>query len=232
MRNIRPSKANTQIVKPFAIIVACGLMVLAGCQNPTQPPNVAENLTGTLSLAIGTQGVGRTIMPSITEDCFNKVRLWFVDGDDAENYLPYKIWDGEPITLAAGTTWSLRATAYLNGESGDPQKAAESNLYTGIAVTPGTAGSAPLAVMLRPIAEGQGTFRWSIGFPEGVTGAEMKIQRIDWDGAGNEVAGENKFDEDFDLDDPGVLCENERLAGFYPLPSGTYRVFLTLTKGS
>ena len=232
MINIRPSNANTQIAKLFAIIAACGLMVLAGCQNPTQPPNVAENQTGTLSLTIGTQGIGRTIMPEIGDGSFYKVKLWFVDGDDAENYLPYKIWEGKPITLAAGTTWNLRATAYLNDEAGDPQKAAQSIQYTGIVVTPGASNPEPLAVTLRPIAEGQGTFRWSIGLPKGVTGAEMKIQRIDWDGAGNEVAGEIKFDEEFDLDDPGVLCENERLAGFYPLPSGTYRVFLTLTKGS
>jgi len=178
MRNIRPPKGTAQMAKIFAIIAACGLLVLAGCQNPTQPPNVAENLTGTLSLTIGTQGIGRTIMPSITEYCFSKVRLWFVDGDDAENYLAYKIWDGDLITLAAGTIWNMHATAYLNDDTGVAQKAAESVLYTGIEVSPGATDPEPLAVTLRPIAGGSGTFRWSIGFPEGVTGGKWKSRGL------------------------------------------------------
>jgi len=229
MRNIRPPKVSTQIAKLFAIIAACGLMVLAGCQNPTQPPSVAENQTGTLSLTIGTQRIGRTIMPEIGDGCFDKVRLWFVDDDDAENYLPYKIWDGNPITLAAETTWSLRATAYLNDEEGDSQKAAQSIQYTGIVVTPWATEPEPLAVTLRPITGEPETFRWNIGFPEGVTGAKIEVRRIDWDRNENEVA----IGTPFNLVDTDVLCdEYGRLAGSYSLPFGTYRVFLTLTKGT
>jgi len=58
----------------------------------------------------------------------------------------------------------------------------------------------------------------------------MEIQRIDWDEAGNEIAVGPPIEKN--LADPKVLCGNGKLAGSYSLPSGTYRVFLTLTKGS
>jgi len=214
-------------IRMAAMLAAVAALVLAGCRNPVQPPCVVETQTGTLSLTITTQGPGRTIMPPLkTGDCFYKVRLWFVDGGG--NALDPKTWDGLPIMLAVGTTWSMTATAYLNAADEDP--VAASVEYSDIELFAGE--TEPLTVTLRPIARGSGMFRWSIGFPPGADRARLEVDSIGWDEAGNEIPGENDgFDRDFDLADPAVLCGDGRLCGYDDgLYSGTYRVILTLTK--
>jgi len=217
MTNIRPPKGA---IRAASLLAAIAALVLAGCQNPTQPPNVAGNETGALSITIGTQAPGRAIMPTITGDCFDGIRLWFVESANPDNALPYKTWDGGPVVLQAGIAWDMRVTAYLYNGEGQPQKAAESLLYTGIEVP------ASRAITLRPIARGQGTFHWDLTLPQSTVSAEMEAWRIiAWDDSGNETLGEYPcWSETLDLAD---------LAGPGPveLDSGTYRVFLTLSNG-
>ena len=215
MRNIRPIKGITRLASLLAI---CGLLVLAGCRNPTQPSIATEN--GTLSLTIEMQSTERAIMPTTTIP-YDEIRLSFADSRNPGNTLS-RIWGEDPVTLPVGT-WDMRATAYLKDAEGDPTlEMARSVWIRGIVVAPGQTTTLSETVTLLPIPEGEGMFRWDIGFPASAVRAEMEVREIDGDGYENETP---YWYDDFDLTDPEL---DGTLAGETPLPAGTYRFFLTL----
>jgi len=166
MRNIRPIKC---IIRVASLLAMFGLFALAGCQNPMQRPVVATE-DGTLSLVIETQGRERAIMPTITMNDFSRIRLSFADSANPASPI-YRDWDNAPVSLPAGT-WDMRATAYLDDAA--TVEAARSALIPGIAVIPGQTATLADPVILLPIPQGQGTFRWSIGFPASAVRAKWK----------------------------------------------------------
>jgi len=206
-----------------AILLAAFLLpILSGCQSPLEPRNEAETIavTGTLSLSINGHFLGRTIQPDISWDDFNGHNLWFVDSDDANNTFT-RSWDGSNIELYVGT-WNMHITAYLNDGQGIPRKAVRSIWYKDIEILSGETVSHD--AMLFPIAEGQGTFAWEIGFPENAVSARMEITRVDEYGSGNEYPC---LEKDFDLAD-----YDDTLAGYYDLGAGMYRVVFSLYNGT
>jgi len=173
-----------------ATILATAILLaaLTGCQNPLnqrqQPP--AEGGTGTLSLTIERQGIGRTILPN-WPDQVARFRLDLEPGTgcDADNDpIPGVIWNYDPeYGTVVGTVddipaglWNLRVTAYiLAGETHRAIAVGYVENYFQISADEET----PVSVSLRPLREGTGTFRWNIGFPANVYEAHMTITPVD-----------------------------------------------------
>ena len=128
MRNMQTLKGNgrmacARIAKAFALALVAGLLlVLPGCQNPTQSPNVAERNdgTGTLSLSIGRQDLARTPTvrpPALSLDTFSSFELAFTPrsaGAATTITWGQGVTSGE-ITLSAGT-WDLLITAFVGDD--------------------------------------------------------------------------------------------------------------------
>jgi len=161
--------------KALASLFAAGLFlaVLAGCQNPTQPHNVAETepgpAMGKLALTIN-EGIQRTIRPDdMGADDFDYFTLRIrAAGNHAETH--DLVWDGEGYVGIYAGVWDMRVTAHIGGGI-----AAESGWYYDISVTAGETISR--SIMLAPIlvGDGQGTFSWDVGFPAGATRAGMTL---------------------------------------------------------
>jgi len=175
MRNIQLPKGKWHKAGAFALLLACSslLLLLPGCRNVMDPPQDATG-TGTLSLAIDSQGVGRTILPDISIDDFVSFDLLFTPQSGGGGFLV--TWGGG---AGAGTgtipldarTWDLHVTAFLSGGA-----AAEGSLE-GIVVPLG--GTVYGSVALVPIPGGTGTFSWDISFDADIRFARMAIERDD-----------------------------------------------------
>ena len=158
--------------KALAPLFAAGLflVVLAGCQNPMQPPAVNEQTPqmGTLELTIN-EGIQRTIRPDdIAVNDFDGFTLWFRATAD-HDYTFEVNWDGAGTVSLPPGEWDLRITAYLDGG-----EAANSDWYA-ITVVGGETVSQSIA--LAPIFDGYGTgvFAWDIEFPENAAFARMEL---------------------------------------------------------
>jgi len=211
--------------RPLAILLAPFLLlILSGCRNPFESQHEVEPAvdTGILSLTIKDHSLGRTIQPDISWDDFNGLNLWFVDSDDIHNTFSIS-WDGSNVELYAGT-WNLRVSAYLNDVQGVPREAARSIWYKDIEIL--SRETVSHYVMLFPIAEGEGTFAWEIGFPAVAVFARMEITQVDEDGNGNEYPC---MEREFDLNNYNY---GGTLIGYYNLGAGMYRVVFSLYNGT
>ena len=171
---------NMQTLKTTGLVLA--LLILAGCQNPFQPPSEpsATGDTGTLSLSIGRQGAARTITPGTMND-FVRFNLDFVSSTLCHrNNVPYRTYWTEnangTVELDVGV-WDLTVTALVQDPDGGPHVEAATGNLSGIVIT----GNEPAtgSVMLAPIPNYMGTFSWNIGF-DGVNiiTARMEITQI------------------------------------------------------
>ena len=211
----------------WGALVAGSLLVLLGCQGPFEPYDAteADAGTGTLSLTIGRQGVGRTIMPEIELGDFVEFRLMFIAGPNNGNGNFSRIWTRNGNTCGLGTvsgtigvhagTWDLHVTAYLASSGNAAPRQAASGILEGIEIASGETVDGN--VRLFPITQGTGTFSWDIDFPENVVRVELGITNISNTGASavpainfNVPDGETKW------------------AGQTELPAGRYRVTFTL----
>ena len=188
MRNLQSIKAGRQASSIFAVLVAVGsLLFFGGCRNALQSSGTGANnaTTGSLSLTIDKQGVGRTILPEIEMSDFVEFYLEFVarsehNADFSENW--GDIFSGTvtvTVELNEGI-WDLYVTAFLPGEDehGQPTIVEAARGSTRDITVPSgetIAGS----VVLFPIAEGRGTFGWDITIPASAVTARMEITRID-----------------------------------------------------
>jgi len=190
-------KANVIAV----LLVAIGLLFLPGCRNPFGRQDAAG--AGVLSLTIGGQAVGRTIMPediSVNDIARYEFEFTAVNPPGGDNFTIVftKNDDGHWTADRGGTswhgtnmarieldegTWNLTVTAFLDREGGGGYVVARGSL-AGIAVLPGETVAGNLALF--PIADtgggGQGTFCWEIGFSAYVTAVSMEIMRVYADG--------------------------------------------------
>ena len=214
-------------VPPAALLGAVLLLaVLTGCQNPMQqnePPT--EGRTGTLSLTIERQGVGRTILPDWPENVA-KFRLDFEPSNDCDTVndpKPDLIWRYNPVDgEVSGTVadipaglWDLSVTAYVPyGSSYRP--IAEGRVEDSFRIY---ADEETLAgVTLRPLRDGVGTFRWNISIPDGLNLDEGWMEISDADE--NQAAPERLY---FEGGTPTIDLADER-----PMPAGQYRVVVML----
>ena len=194
MKTVSMQKAKGRSVQILLTIAACAALLLPGCRNPAEPgqphdaPGQAEAAppagTGTLSLAIGARGAGRTILPGTTRHDFVSFRLDFSPAPEcglgntgtSEYQHRDSLTDGAAeLELNAGT-WNLGVTAFLERAEGERLEAASGSL-AGIKVPPG--GTVEGGVTLYPIRAGRGGFAWAITFEQNITAAYMLITRID-----------------------------------------------------
>ena len=156
MRNTQTPSGRGKAGILALLIALCILMVVSGCQNPTQ---LAEAGTGTVSLTIGGRTAVRTIMPDISLDDFVRFDLVFAPTPGSENTNPpVEIsWeDGVSsgrIDLEEGS-WSLTVTAFLPGNV-----AMASGGMTGFWISAGEVVSANIT--LSPITGAGGMGRFS-----------------------------------------------------------------------
>jgi len=213
MKNIQPPKGKLHGANAFALLLACSLLLLLpGCRNVLDPPQGTAG-TGSLSLAIDSQGVGRTILPDISLDDFDSFSLFFFHRNTGVGHTI--VWADrsfDTIPLTAGT-WDLQVSAYLSGG------AAAAGSIEGIVVPMG--GTAYGSVQLLPIPGGTGTFSWDISFADDIVYARMGI----WQVFGHDS---ESFWGDFHFVDylwGNTLSSNP---GYANMDAGQYRVLFTL----
>jgi len=221
MKNIQPTKTYRRWVNVFApLFAACFLLLLPGCRNLLEPPEVAETRTGTLSLTISGHGVARTITPESWPNDFVEFVVKLIAGGDAEPTYTIPLTDhSSTVELSAGT-WDLRITAYRDNGNGQATRPAATYSREGIEVSPGA--TVRVDATLFPIAEGSGTFRWNINLHEDLVIATVGIEIMRVDGSGVPYA--EPYWEGF-LE----IAEDGTLTGYRELPSGRYLVVFTLT---
>jgi len=212
MGNMQTRKRDTNMAGIFpkanALALLLAVLSLSGCRNPFELQNTAGNEPaepGILSLTIGRQGLGRTIMPESWLDKSYIVRFdfHFVTADPYGNEYrivilekdPYGTWvdaDGEVWLDGLGTarielgegTWNLTVTAFRYRGGGETHAMARGNL-NGILVLSGETVVGDVALFPNANAGGQGTFCWEITFSTDVAMVSMEIMRFDVDIDGN-----------------------------------------------
>ena len=212
-----PNAIKVSILNQAFFFVLFSLLFFS-CRNVMEPPRGAltETGTGILSLTIGEQGAGRTILPKTILDDFVKFDLDFIAKSPSNTNFS-KNWTSGAGTIALDAgTWDLLVSAYLDDGEGGYLKAAEGKL-DGIAVPSGKtiAGNIPLY----PITVGQGTFSWNIAYPGNVSAASMEIIRLD--------APATPYQQTFYFTGATAVDKNDSLT----LDSGQYRVIFRLSNG-
>jgi uncharacterized protein YjdB len=206
-----------QNAKLLFLIASLGLFIFSGCPNPIQYASWTDDAqTGTISLIIA-QGSARAIMPSVGLDDFDRFEFTFTPGTGVpagiQAYTKSVNDTSAPINimLAAGT-WHLVATAFIG------ELIVARSVGQDVIITAGQNIGAQ--VLLRPIPEGTGTFRWNINFPEIVSEADIEV----WDALeGNKTAATPVRTMTLTIDNEGIS------KGYiYDLPSGEYIVVFKL----
>jgi len=210
MKHLLNGKALYGAVK-VAATIAVGLMVLAGCRNPLDSRfNQREEIpsgTGTLALTVNERGAGRTIMPALPGGDYRFFLEFECETGVNENF--GASWNGQALIELQAGRWLLRVTSYI--PQGNERLYMARSGWVPIEVAPGVIVEEN--IMLVPLAEGYGTFRWDFGFSANVATAGMRVERID--------GGTPAFDRNFTLAVAGA-------AGVESLPVGVYRVTFTL----
>ena len=210
---IKKKKAITRM-GIFFIFIA---FFIVNCRNSFELPlaKTPKTETGTLTLVIGGQGTGRTILPLTILDDFIYFKLDFIAQSEGNSNFS-RTWANSSgtIDLNAGV-WDLFVTAYL-GSNEEPLEAAKGRLE-GISVSSGNVESG--AIPLYPILTGRGIFRWNISYPENVTGASMEITRV------NEET--NFYQEIFYFTGETAIGKS----GSLELDAGQYSLAVTLSSG-
>jgi len=172
-------------MKTLKLLVACvcGLLVLSGCQNPLQRPQVAGDAgMGILLLSLDRPGA-RTILPDFdfAVGDFYGFELAFENADDPgdtrlETFARGDLEDGVfTLALPVGS-WNLIVTAFLP----DAVAAARGSSANPVEITQG--GFTPVAVELFPIDDGDdpGTFGWVIAFPNVENAYRLRLRIWPW----------------------------------------------------
>jgi hypothetical protein len=169
-------------LKPLCLGIIVGIAVLAGCQNPFEPPKEisASQGKGRVEVSIGgiddaaTPGYARTIAPDAAElNNFTKYTLSFTGPTGTDPVSDVVITSGRSHSLELGLgDWTITAV----GSTGT-----EDDGYVDIATGSGTVtvsshNNAALTILLGPNPSGaQGTFSYSVTVPSGLSTAEFKI---------------------------------------------------------
>jgi alpha-tubulin suppressor-like RCC1 family protein/uncharacterized protein YjdB len=157
-------------------------LIFSGCPDPVTPGETSANAApanmGYFSLSIGGGGASRTIMPVMPAQTSLYYKLEFYQSNTTTNLKTIGPVSNEnlstPVLLEAGT-YDLVVRAYKD-ETGT-QKTAESE-KTVIVITSGA--TTTKSVELKPITatgSGQGTFKWTISYPDDVSFASMTIAK-------------------------------------------------------
>ena len=221
----------------FALLLAAfALLSLSGCRNPFGPGGTDEGgptRTGILSLTIGGQGLGRTIMPEIwPENDIVRFEFEAVPYPGTGDPIPLMVltrdpgtpWPNDPgmteIELHAGT-WNLYVTAFVAGGGGESYAVARGSLENIVVLSGETVVG---NVVLFPVANigGRGTFFWEIVFSADIAGVDMEIMQFGVDTYGNSTTIPYQGPFPLNLDYSGTATDS-----LY-LDVGLYLVVFTL----
>ncbi|MCL2244411.1 MAG: leucine-rich repeat domain-containing protein [Treponema sp.] len=221
--NEKTGKGKIFILNSFLISII-SFFIFSGCPDIFRQPDIInDNGNGAVLLYINGEKSARTIMPDISMDDYIEFKLDFT-AKTAGNSNFSITWTGSSgsVELSAGT-WELVITAFLAGENQQSVEAAKSKTET-IAVASGSV--VPADIVLFPIENGSGKYKWNISFNYSFKNAVMEIWRRN--------AGANTFTL---LNDKTVkLIENNitqtlNLENEVTLDAGEYRVDFILSNG-
>jgi len=199
-----------------ALLLAAGLLSLAGCRNALHPPSSPEvqppeieAATGYLSLTIGRTRAGAFLADVEIDGFDDLIFVLYLDHENpVKGILTIWDWDGNQIDGLEAGQWTLTITALRPDFAGDNHVAvAQTYQPLSFYVFPG--GITAVAAFLVPVPGGTGWFTWQLSFYlDGI--ASMTLRDID-----------------------GVPFVNNRYlspddSGYLELPAGQYRVYLTL----
>jgi uncharacterized repeat protein (TIGR02543 family) len=202
------------------LLVICYLLFVFGCSNfyDVIQKDSASKGTGSFSLVVE-RGNGRTILPDTPSlDNFAVYTLVFTSLDGMEQTFDKTNGNlSSPINLDIGT-YNMEVTAYL--DTGKTQPAAIGRLH-GITIEAET--NVTRGVTLQALIDsGNGSFRWDIDFPSGLSEANITITPL------NPAAGTTEQTLYFE----GVENKTPQTgkSGSVDLSTGYYRVLFTLVK--
>ena len=200
----------------FTLLFVLFSLIFGSCQNPVDSPKAIINEAGkgTLVLAIGEDGAGRTILPATMLDDFSSFTLDFTARSQGNTNFS-RTWNSSSGTVELNVgTWDITVTAYLNSGEGEPREAARGELKGIVVPSGGVTGVVPLY----PVTTGQGTFSWNIDYPASITEASMTITRI----------GNTSYESTFYFTGgETIIAKNGSIA----LEAGQYSVVLKLSNG-
>jgi hypothetical protein len=156
-------------------------LFFSACQNPIDQLKVEESPPagkGYFSLSIDGTIMGRTILPKTVQSAFAIYTLEFYDADTiTDDFVTVvRTYDdlSDPIILDPGT-YDVYVNAYMDAEK---NKLAARGELKNVPINSG--GTTAQMVTLEPLAdgEGEGIFRWEIGYPITVNEASMTITRL------------------------------------------------------
>ncbi|MCL2444237.1 MAG: InlB B-repeat-containing protein [Treponema sp.] len=171
-----------------SLIFLAALLVILSCQNHFEAQLYPEG-KGSFLLRIS-DNASRTIIPEEIKDLvvgnFTSYRLEFFQAGTTTNPEVFNRINSNlssPIELDAGI-WSLRVSGYITGIT---EPVAQGWLFD-IVINAGQTTVGGL-VTLTPIAvgEGEGTFKWQIEFPAGISNASMTITPLNENGTPEET---------------------------------------------
>ena len=174
MKNINRLYASRAF---WAMLAACILLLLPGCQNMLQSQDPPGAEVGTVLLTFDRPGAERTVLPEIVPDRFARFDISFAPNADCaagNSYFSKQGWlPDDSIDLSAGT-WDLTLSGFMHCTTNARYLEAAQGRLSGFAVVAGE--TLTHNVVLYPIAEGgQGTFSWNLGFPASIVSARMEI---------------------------------------------------------
>jgi len=220
MKDMQVPKGNGRIAGVISLTLAAGLLLfLTGCQGPLAPDGAAG--TGTVSVTIDAQSVGRAIMPGgmtmASFDAFSVVFSHATFSDIRRDLTPEQANAGVDETITAGT-WTLTVTAY----GGTDPAARVPQARAVVQFTLEADGEQNLAPVLRPIRTGAptgstGTFQWNLTFPANTT-ARRYVHAITAGAIGLPIDAHG-----------GNNAASGTWTGTMPLPVADYYVVFVLT---
>jgi uncharacterized protein YjdB len=205
------------------------LFLFAGCINPFDSPQMAPKGTsggiGTITVSVDGENAARTIQPTTIQSSFQQYKLEFdctSGGATKEPLYRTNATLRDPIEMPVGT-WTITVTAYIVWQADDEdfQLPAAKGFAEGVVISEGQ--NDPVGVDLEAIAdEGEGTFSWTITYPDNVTGT-MTITPLT-DGTDEDTLTlEGTPATDPEYEDKYVVS-----TGSVRLESGSYRVVFNM----
>jgi len=190
-------------------------LLILGCADVFTPVTgkVPAAGKGTLTLTINGSTPGKTILPTTTNPGFVAYTVTITNGATTVKE--------ETWTSASGTIVDLDAGIYTVTVEGYTDADADPEIETLALVARGTASvtiaNVPVTenVILRPVAEGTGTFSWTVRSQDGITGITMTISTTQ--PIIKELKAGDYYDPDIDTEE---------------LPAGVYDVTFVITDGT
>ena len=166
-RYLLPSPSSLLTILCSLLLALCSL---SSCKNPLSPELLLPEM-GAFSLSIQGRSAS-TIMPDLPDVEDMAFVLEFTGAAAVTQELDYAGLSS-PINLPVGA-YSLKITAYMAADT-DMEKPVAQGEEDNIVIYSGTTTSRIVSLSLIADGNGDGTFKWELGFPSGLIRAEMTV---------------------------------------------------------